>query len=130
MPKGNEIRYVQKIDQVLFCHGGIADDFLRKALPSVKYDDVDEVVSQINGLSREHMWNDISPIWHRPQYSVVRMYHPTEILQVVGHTPVEEIYREGNVISCDVFSTYGNGMPIGTEKFLVLDTQTWEFRGI
>ena len=130
LPKGNEIRYVQKIDQVLFCHGGIADDFLRKALPFVKYDDVDEVVSQINGLSREHMWNDISPIWHRPQYSVARMYQPTEILQVVGHTPVKEIYREGNVISCDVFSTYGNGMPIGTEKFLLLDTQTWEFRGI
>ena len=29
LPEGNEIRYVQKIDQVLFCHGGILDYFVR-----------------------------------------------------------------------------------------------------
>ena len=23
LPEGNEIRYIQKIDQVLFCHGGV-----------------------------------------------------------------------------------------------------------
>lgn len=29
---------------------------------------------------------------------------------MVGHTPVRNIEREGNVISCDVFSTNPNGV--------------------
>ncbi len=58
------------------------------------------------------------------------MYKPRKLLQVVGHTPVEKITKEGNVISCDVFSTYRDGRPIGTEEYLLLDTETWEYTGI
>ena len=58
------------------------------------------------------------------------MYGDDKILQVVGHTPVEKIYREGNVISCDVFSTYRDGRAIGTEEFLVVDTESWEYGGV
>ena len=58
------------------------------------------------------------------------MYKPRKILQVVGHTPVEQIEKSGNVISCDVFSTYRDGSPIGTQEFLLLDTEAWEYRGI
>lgn len=76
------------------------------------------------------MWNDASPIWHRPQYSNGRMYKTHEILQVVGHTPVDEISRKENVISCDVFSTYRDGRPIGTQEFLLIDTETWEYSGV
>ena len=123
LPEGNEIRYVQKIDDVLFCHGGITDYFVKKVVPLSKYDDVDEVVKIINGLPRECMWSDVSPIWYRPQYTAGKMYGADKILQVVGHTPVEEIYREGNVISCDVFSTYRDGRAIGTEEFAVVETE-------
>lgn len=52
------------------------------------------------------------------------------MLQVVGHTPVDGIGRTGNLISCDVFSTYPDGTPIGTQEFLVLDTVTWDFDGV
>lgn len=52
------------------------------------------------------------------------------MLQVVGHTPVDEILKKGNTISCDVFSTYRDGSPIGTEEFLLLDTLTWEYQGV
>ena len=127
LPEGNEIRYVQKIDNVLFCHGGITDYFVKKVVPASKYDDVDEVVRIINGLPRECMWSDVSPIWYRPQYTAGKMYGADKILQVVGHTPVEEIYREGNVISCDVFSTYRDGRAIGTEEFAVVETESWEY---
>ena len=129
LPEGNEIRYVQKIDNVLFCHGGITEYFVKKVVPAAKYDDVDEVVRIINGLPREYMWRDVSPIWHRPQYAAGKMYGEDKILQVVGHTPVEEIYREGNVISCDVFSTYRDGRAIGTEEFAVVETERWEYVG-
>lgn len=127
LPEGNEIRYIQKIDQVLFCHGGILDSFVRQNVPPSKYHDVDEVVRTINRLPREAMWHDSSPIWHRPQHWAGKLYKPRKLLQVVGHTPVEQIYREGNVISCDVFSAYMDGSAIGTEEYLVMDTETWEF---
>ena len=130
LPEGNEIRYIQKIDNVLFCHGGLLDYFVKKTVPAEKYHDVDEVVRIINGLPREYMWSDVSPIWHRPQYTAVKMYGDDKILQVVGHTPVEKIYREGNVISCDVFSTYRDGRAIGTEEFAVVDTDTGEWNTV
>ena len=130
LPEGHEIRYIQKIDNVLFCHGGIMDYFVKKTVPESKYHEVDETVRALNSLGHEYMWNDISPVWHRPQYTYGKLYGSDKVLQVVGHTPVERIYREGNIISCDVFSTYRNGRPIGTEEFLLLDTKTWDFRGV
>ena len=76
------------------------------------------------------MWNDASPVWLRPQHSKMRLYKPRRCLQVVGHTPMEEITRRGNLISCDVFSLYRDGTPIGTQEFLLLDTKTWQYRSI
>jgi hypothetical protein len=58
------------------------------------------------------------------------MFGEGEYLQVVGHTPVERIYRDRNVISCDVFSTWPTGEPYGNEEFLLIDTETWEYIGI
>lgn len=40
---------------------------------------------------------------------------------------METITKKKNVISCDVFSTYRDGKPIGTEEFLLLDTVTWDY---
>ena len=71
------------------------------------------VYEVINRLGVRDMWDDLSPIWLRPQYNGWKMYKADELLQVVGHTPVEKITRKGNVISCDVFSTYRDGTPIG-----------------
>ena len=59
-----------------------------------------------------------------------KMYKETELLQVVGHTPVKQIDRLGNVLTCDLFSTYRDGDPIGTQEFLLIDTETWEYKGI
>ncbi len=126
----NPIQYVQKIDNVLFSHAGVLDFFVTGYVPAAKYHDVDAVVEAINQLGRLEMWNDASPIWLRPQHSKMRMYKPRKLLQVVGHTPMDAITKEGNVISCDVFSTYRDGRPIGTQEFLLIDTQTWEYCGI
>ena len=46
------------------------------------------------------------------------------------NTPMDEITREKNLISTDVFSTYRDGRAIGTQEFLLLDTETWEYIGI
>ena len=104
--------------------------FVEGYVPKSKYNDVDAVVEIINTLGRREMWNDASPIWLRPQNSKMKLYKPRKLLQVVGHTPMKAITKQGNVISCDVFSTYRDGSPIGTEEFLVLDTLSWEYYGV
>ena len=43
---------------------------------------------------------------------------------------MNEITREKNLISTDVFSTYRDGRPIGTQEFLLLDTVTREYVGV
>lgn len=124
------IQYVQKIDQVLFSHGGVSDYFVKGYFPDEKNYDTDMVVKKINQLGSDEMWTDESPIWLRPQNRNVRLYRSKELLQVVGHTPMKEITKTGNLISCDVFSTYSDGRPVGTEEFLLLDTKSWDYMGI
>ena len=128
----NEFRlaYVHRIDNVLFSHGGLTREFVYKHIASRESRDTNLVLDVINSLGDRAIWQDNSPIWARPQYGDTRMYQEKRLLQVVGHTPVKSIRQTGNVISCDVFSTYRDGTPVGTQEFLVLDTKTWEWRGV
>lgn len=130
LPDNNPIKYVHRIDNVLFSHGGVLNNFVESYVPKAKYNDINAVIEYINNLEKNDMWNDSSPIWLRPQHTRMQMYKPRKLLQVVGHTPVDKITKENNVISCDVFSTYQDGRPIGTQEFLLLDTKTWEYLGI
>ena len=120
-----QLAYLHRIDDVLFSHGGLADEFVRQYVPAKFYNDIDEVMQTINSFGCGEMWQDVSPIWYRPQYYKSRLYKPRKLLQVVGHTPVEAITRKGNLVSCDVFSTDRNGEPIGTQEFLVIETKDW-----
>lgn len=122
--------YLHRIDNVLFSHGGLADDFVCRYVPAGKYNDIDAVVETINGFACGEMWQDASPIWYRPQYYEGRLYKSRKLLQVVGHTPVEGITRKRNLISCDVFSTDSVGKSIETQEFMVIDTVAWEYYGI
>lgn len=130
LPDGRQMAYVHRIDNVIFTHGGITHAFVRDHLPDTDYEDTDSVIEGINRLGRNEMWDDESPIWFRPQFIHEKMYRERDILQVVGHTPVEEADRHGNVVSCDLFSVYRTGEPIGTQEFLLIDTETWEYEGI
>ena len=67
VPEDNPIKYVQRIDNVLFSHGGVLNFFVEEYVPRAKYNDVDAVLETINQLGRIEMWNDASPIWLRPQ---------------------------------------------------------------
>ena len=98
VPEDHPIQFVQKIDNVLFSHGGVLNYFVEEYVPKSKYHDVDAVVEEINKLGRIEMWNDMSPIWLRPQRPGIRLYKPRKLLQVVGHTPMNEITREKNLI--------------------------------
>ena len=123
------LAFVQRIDNVLFSHGGLGEAFVRWYMPGSPYNDTDAVLEKINRFGAVEMWRDISPIWLRPQYRAVWMYKPEEFLQVVGHTPVKQIEWKENLISCDVFSTCSDGTPIGSREFLLIDTENWEYQG-
>ncbi len=122
--------FVHRIDGVLFSHGGLAEEFVRRYVPAECCDDADAVVNTVNALDPDAMWQELSPIWYRPQNGREEMYGAGRLLQMAGHTPVSRIERKGNVIFCDVFSTYRDGSPIGTREFLLLDTVSLEYRGI
>lgn len=130
LPDREQMKYIHRIDDVLFLHGGLTHAFVKYYAPDIDYDDVDAVIDEINTLGLKEMWDDASPIWFRPQFYPEKMYKEKELLQVVGHTPVQEIDRFANVLSCDLFSTYNTGDPIGTEEFVLIDTETWGYKGI
>ena len=129
LPDASQLAFIHRIDDVLFLHGGLSDLFVSEYIKTEYYHDVDKVIETINNYDWQQLWHYDSPIWYRPQWSSGKMYKPGKLLQVVGHTPVKRIYREENVISCDVFSTDGEGKTIGTQEFLLIDTKTWEFEG-
>ena len=83
---------------MLFSHGGLAEAFVRRYVPSEQHDNADAVISTINGFGLGEMWEDLSPIWYRPQYHAGRMYKSRELLQVVGHTPVEAIVKSPHIL--------------------------------
>ena len=129
LPDESSMKYIHRIDNMLFLHGGLTHAFVKYYASDVDYDDVDAVLEKVNNLGMLQMWDDASPIWFRPQFYNEKMYKETELLQVVGHTPVMQIDRQGNVVSCDLFSTYRTGDPIGTEEYLMINTETWEYKG-
>ena len=130
LPEDNQPRFVHRMDNVLFSHGGVSDYFVREYVPEECYNDINRVVKEINKLGPAEMWNDASPIWLRPQGGGVKMYQEDKLLQVVGHTPVKAIGKSGNVISTDTFSTYRDGSPIGNQEFLFIDTITGSYVGV
>lgn len=130
LPDEKQLAFVHRIDGILFSHGGLSELFVQKFVQESEYSDIDRVLGKVNALGCDEMWRDDSPIWLRPQYGRRWMYESENLLQVVGHTPVEAIRKSGNVISCDVFSTYRDGESIGKNEFLLIDTVTGDFHGI
>lgn len=133
IPAGNLV-FVHRIDNVLFSHAGISRMFVREHFETKDYDKVDHIVACINDLRMEDMWNNDSPIWLRPQkqyaHFPINMYKPRTFLQVVGHSPMKEITQEGNVVSCDVFSTYRDRSRYGSHEFCLVDTESWAWKGL
>ncbi|MBQ7728468.1 MAG: metallophosphoesterase [Clostridia bacterium] len=126
LPDDSQLSFIHRIDHVLFLHGGLTAAFAKK-VAGEDAEDVDKLIDKINQASPSLLWKEDSVLWCRPQWEYGELYQSDTFVQVVGHTPVKTIYREGPVISCDVFSTHRDGTPIGTQDFLLLDTETQEF---
>ena len=115
---------IQRIDNVLFSHGGLSAEYVKwldKSLPDA---DIDDVIEAVNNASHDQLWNDESPLWLRPQHRARQAFRKENYIQVVGHTPVERIYEKDGFISTDVFSTYRDGTQIGEPAMIVIDSKT------
>ena len=121
------IAFVHRIDNVLFSHAGLSEVFVSRFLSDFN-GDIDDFLMEINGFGKEEMWNDVSPIWVRPQNGHIEMYS-NGFLQVVGHTPVRKTDFFRNILTVDNFSTYCDGTPIGDQRFIWVDTvaKEWGF---
>lgn len=134
LPKKSQIAYIHKIDKTLFMHGGLSNYFVESQIAPQNRKNIIAVIRAINQMGSDAMWTMDSPIWYRPQLSLdsdaKQLYRGRKYLQVVGHTPVKEVYLEGGVLSCDTFSTYRDGTPYGSQSFCIVDTVTWEFETV
>lgn len=126
----NQINIIHRIDNVIFSHGGLTEEYVKKYFKKIINEDVDEVIQVINNSTQEKLWNDESPLWFRPQYKKRRAFRREEFIQVVGHTPVEKIYEKDGFISTDVFSTYRDGTQIGESAMIIIDTKSRKYEKI
>ena len=126
----SQIAIMHRIDNVLFTHGGLTVEFLQLLNEDLLDADIDEVVAAINDASQNHLWNDESPLWLRPQNRTVNVFRKDIYKQVVGHTPVKKIFEKDGIISTDVFSTYRDGTQIGESAMIVIDSVTGEYEKI
>ena len=126
----NQYAFIHRIDNVLFCHGGLSDMFVRSLpVPFSDTGDIDLVLEYINRMGMK-LWSDDSPLWYRPYGDPGEMYRSDEFLHVVGHTPKTKIEVVEGVLSTDTFSTYRDGTPIGPQAFVIVDTETKAYETI
>lgn len=114
------INFVQRIDNVIFCHGGLCEEFALAL--NLKVRNIDKILEAVNNAPKELMWGNLSPLWNRPQYNHLKPYRSNKYIHVVGHTPVKEITAERGFISTDVYSTGSNGQSYGEPGMIVIDS--------
>lgn len=130
LQKKSQIAFIHRIDNVLFMHGGLTAEYVGRLNPELLNADIDDVLEAANSASDKYMWNDESPLWFRPQYKEIDAFRREHFIQVVGHTPVKNIYEKNGFISTDVFSTYSDGRQIGESAMIIIDTETRNYEKI
>ena len=125
LPENNSA-YIHRVDNILFSHAGLTERFVKRCFGGCGRMEIDEIIAQTNRLPKDKIWRSDSPIWARPQKHEMRLF-PMGMMQVVGHTPVEEPLFEGKLLTLDTFSTFSTGEPIGNQKFVWIDTEKEEY---
>lgn len=119
-------------DDVIFSHAGISSAFVHAYAGDPDTLSAERIVRKINQLGVDELWQYSSPIWYRPTFIAGwdELYGENKILQVTGHTPMETIKQENNLVCCDTFSTYPNHKPIGDQTFCLVDTETQTWKAV
>lgn len=124
------IAIMHRVDNILFSHGGLATEFVHRLDKCLIDADIDDVIRAVNNAPYDVLWDDISPLWLRPQDYFYDIFRNDIYKQVVGHTPVEFIFEKDGVISTDVFSTYRDGTQIGEPAMIVIDSESGKYEKV
>lgn len=125
-------RFAIKIDNVIFSHAGVTPNLYRSyRMVGHDYPDV-PFLEWISRQTPNRLWQEDSPLWHRPSNNLHKNNFNKRFLQVVGHTPVPTITHniDDNIIYTDTWSTDSSGEALGDCSLLVIDTNTLEFEKI
>ncbi len=126
----SQIAIMHRADNVLFSHGGLTTEYIKWFDIKMLDADIDTVVKAVNEAPVDYLWNDESPLWLRSQNKIRETFKSELYKQVVGHTPVKNIFERDGIISTDVFSTYSDGTQIGESAMIVIDSETGVFEKI
>lgn len=118
--------YIHRIDEVLFSHGGVTERFIHGYFGKEDIPDIDSIIRRVNKMGKLELWDDDSPLWARPQNGRMKLY-PDNLMQIVGHTPVEKPLHEGNLLTVDTFGFYKDGRQFGNQEFIWIDTVTRKY---
>ena len=123
----SQMAIIHKIDNTLFCHAGLSRQYAEDITGSQSINDVDLVIKKINDTDYGELWeNENSPIWFRPLLEDSELFQSENMLQVVGHTPVNSIIQTGNLISTDVFTARNREGVDNKGEILLIDTITFQ----
>lgn len=123
----SQMAIIHKIDNTIFCHAGLSRKYVEDIIGSQSFDDVDLVIKKINDTNYGELWeNENSPIWFRPLLDDSELFQSENMLQVVGHTPVNSIIQTGNLISTDVFTVRNREGIDNKGEVLLIDTITFQ----
>lgn len=126
----NQLKFIHRIDNVLFSHGGLSKEYVDRFYYYLREDDIDSIISSINNARDDYLWNNESPLWLRPQYEERTAFRKEKYTQVVGHTPVNKIFEKDGFISTDVFSIYRDGTQIGENSMLIIDSISGRYEAV
>ena len=117
-----------QLGKYVFSHAGISKGFAKNyggqnVVENIKllknqtdpYSPLNNVGASCGGYS-----DTPSPLWIRPE-ELDPWGEQEGLVQVVGHTPLAQIYATRNIVLCDVFSQYRNKSFIGDRTLLLID---------
>lgn len=130
--KGAAQKNIHIVDNCIFTHAGLTKDWVERRLKKIGYKEGEKpaeinLIHAVNYATQEELWCNDSPIWARPQQDDYELWDSSR-LQIVGHTPVAHPIEKDNLVSTDTFSTFSDGNPLGDEKFIIVDTETTDWR--
>lgn len=121
-----------EIDNVYFSHAGITEGLHRYYKSCCHRYPGHSFMEWINGIlvsNPRRLWDECSPLWHRPANNYHKNTFNPHYLQVVGHTPVPTVTysKEDNILYTDTWSTDSERKPLGDKSLVLVDTITKEW---
>lgn len=132
LPLARPLALTYMRDGVIFSHAGLTLGFHKRYLEQARRYPYQSFLAWADDAPLPTIWENDSPLWHRPHNNPHKnTFNPT-FLQVVGHTPVPTVThtKEDNILYTDTWSTDSERTPLGDKSLAVVNTETHEWEVI